>query len=318
MKTKHVDPDLLGEIPPQAGNTQTQTQTERDYIEYLKSRNYTGRTVTNKLFYMNQFFDWLQRKGMHLHECSYSDMLDFVKEVRKEGFSIDHESRYVNAIKQLYASEIINGRMTVNPVGSMMIKGRVKRLPHDLLSPEQLQTIYHSYTTQTDYQLRNKVILGLYINQGLMRTDINRLETQDINLMKGTIRIRKNIKLSERTLPLAAYQVLILNEYISRIRSQLLQQSEYQKGDRLFFTYANGQTMNECLRKLIHVLRKKNQGLKTFSQIRSSVLSQWVKEKPIREAQYMAGHSSIVSTQCYQDVNLRDLSASLNEYHPLK
>jgi integrase/recombinase XerD len=296
----------------------TQTHIEQDYIEYLKSRNCTARTITNKQFYTSQFFAWLQRKGMHLHDCQYSDMLDFIKEVRKEGFSIDHESRYVNAIRQLYASEIINGRMTTNPVGSIVIKGRVKRLPHNLLTPEQLQTIYHSYTPQTDYQLRNKVILGLYINQGLMRTDINRLEIQDINLMKGTIRIRKNIKLSERTLPLAAYQVLILNDYISRVRPQLLKQSEYQKGDRLFFTYANGQTMNECLRKLIEGLRKKNTGLQTFSQIRSSVLSQWVKEKPIREAQYMAGHSSIVSTQQYQDVNLQDLQASLSEYHPLK
>lgn len=296
----------------------TQTQIEQDYIEYLKSRNYTGRTVTNKLFYTNQFFAWLQRKGMHLHECSYSDMLDFVKEVRKEGFSIDHESRYVQAVKQLYASEIINGRMTGNPVGGMIIKGRIKRLPHNLLTPEQLQSIYHSYAPNTDYQIRNKVILGLYINQGLMRTDINRLEMQDINLEKGTIRIRKNIKLSERTLALAAYQVLILNDYISRVRPQLLKQSEYQKGDRLFFTYANGQTMNECLRKLIQVLKKRNANLKTFSQIRSSVLSQWVKEKPIREAQYMAGHSSIVSTQVYKDVSMQDLQASLNEYHPLK
>jgi integrase/recombinase XerD len=255
---------------------------------------------------------------MHVHECSYSDMLDFVKEVRKEGHSIDHESRYVRAIRQLYASEIVNERMTANPVGSMVIRGRVRRLPHNLLTPEQLQNIYHSYTPQTDNQLRNKVILGLYINQGLMRTDINRLEIQDINLVKGTIRIRKNIKLSERKLPLAAYQVLILSDYISRVRPQLLKQSEYQKGDRLFFTYAHGQTINEALRKLLQDLKRKHPELKTFGQIRSSVVSQWVKEKPIREAQYMAGHGSIISTQYYQDVNLQDLSSSLNEYHPLK
>lgn len=292
--------------------------TLNDFIEYLQSRNNTPRTIENKLGYIKQFFIWLQRVGLALNECRYSDLLSYVKEIRQEGYGIDHQSRYVNAIRQLYTSEIIHGRMTHNPMANLIIKGRIIRLPHNLLTPEQLNSIYDNYKPQTDYQLRNKVILGLYINQGLIRTEINRMEVQDVNLAKGTIRIRKNIKLNERLLPLAAHQVLILNDYINRVRPQLLKQSDFGKGDRLFFTYANGQTVNECLRKLLPMLKKNNPELLTFLQIRSSVIFQWVKEKLIREAQYLAGHNSLVTTQRYKDVNMQDLQASLNEYHPLK
>ena len=295
-----------------------QTQTEHDYIEYLKTRHCTARTIGNKQHYIKRFFDWLGKEGKALDECSYSDLLGFVKEVRKDGNGIDSQGRYVQAVRQLYASEIVNGRMDQNPIGNLVIKGRVHRLPHDLFTPEQMQKIYDSYTPQTDYQLRNKVMLGLYVNQGLIRMEINRLELQDVNLTKGTVRIRRSIKLNERILPLAAYQVLILNDYISRVRPQLLKQTEYQKGDRLFFTYANGQTVNESLKKLLVALKRNNPELKTLYQIRNSLISHWVKEKPIREAQYIAGHNSIVSTQRYRDVNMQDLQASLNEYHPLK
>jgi integrase/recombinase XerD len=299
-------------------NTKTQQQIEDDYIKYLKQRHCTARTIENKLYYIRHFFEWLEREGRALNECDYSDLLVFVKKVRKEGFSIDYQGRYVQSVRQLYASEVAQGRLSQNPIGNLIIKGRVTRIPHNLLTLEQLQKIYDSYTPQTDYQLRNKVMLGLYVNQGLIRMEINRLEVQDIDLNKGTIRIRRNIKLAERILPLAAYQVLALNEYISSVRPRLLQQTEHQKGDRLFFTYANGQTVNESLRKMLQTLKRSNLELKALHQIRSSLLSHWVKEKPIREAQYLAGHNSIVSTQCYKDVNMQDLSASLNEYHPLK
>lgn len=296
----------------------TQTQIEHDYIEYPKTRHCTARTIENKRLYIKRFFSWLEKEGKTLHECDYSDLLVFVKYIRKDGFSIDYQGRYVQAVRQLYTSEVLQGRLSQNPIGNLVIKGRIARIPHDLLTPEQLQKIYDSYTPQTDYQLRNKVILGLYVNQGLMRAEINRLELQDINLVKGTIRIRRNIKLAERILPLAAYQVLALNDYINRVRPQLLKQSDFAKGDRLFFTYANGQTVNESLKKLLNTLKRNNPELKTLYQIRNSLLSHWVKEKPIREAQYMAGHNSIVSTQRYRDVNMQDLQASLNEYHPLK
>jgi integrase/recombinase XerD len=53
------------------------------------------------------------------------------------------------------------------------------------------------------------------------------------------------------------------------------------------------------------------------NQIWISVISQWVKEKNIREVQYMAGHTSIYSTQRYIRANLDDLKDELSIYHPL-
>jgi integrase/recombinase XerD len=58
--------------------------------------------------------------------------------------------------------------------------------------------------------------------------------------------------------------------------------------------------------------------MKHFVQIRSSVISQWIKEKNIREVQYMAGHNNIISTQRYVRANLDELKEQLGNYHPLK
>lgn len=294
------------------------TTLEQDYIEYLKYKRYTERTIKNKLGHLKHYTDWLEKEKLDVMHCAYSDIMSFVKQMQGDKRSIASQNLHLRAVRQLYEGLILNEKATYNPVTNLRVRGQIERIPHNLLSAEQLQNIYDSYKPTTDYQLRNKVILGLYINQALIRTEINRLEVQDINLTKGTVRIHKNIKLAERILPLAAHQVLALQEYISTIRPQLLRQSDYAKGDRLFFTYATGQTVNEALKKLLHIIRKRHSELRNLQQIRSSVLANWIKDKPIREVQYIAGHSNIKSTQRYKDVNMQDLQASLNEYHPLK
>lgn len=298
-------------------NTNTPT-TEEIFVSYLKRRRYTDTTVKNKLGQIKIFFQWLEKENLQLIGCGYSDMMAFILHMRKENFSIPNQNLHLRAIRQLYEGLMLEDRATHNPVANLRVKGHVYRLPHNLLSTEQLQKIYDDYRPQTDYQIRNKTILGLYINQALMRAEMSRLEVQDINLVKGTVRIRKNIKLAERILPLAAHQVLTLQEYITKIRPQLLKQSEFAKGDRLFFTYSNGQTVNESVRQLLQVLRKKHPELSSLHQIRSSVIANWAREKPIREAQYFAGHTHLRSIQRYRDVDLQDLQESLNEHHPLK
>lgn len=291
---------------------------EETYIGYLKYKRYTGITINNKLGQIKIFFQWLEKENLSLDKCSYADLMGFVKEMRKENLTVANQNLHLRAIRQLYEGLILDDKATYNPVTNLRVRGHVYRLPHSLLSTEQIQQIYDSYKPQTDYQLRNKTILGLYINQALIRMEINRLEIQDINLTKGTVRIRKNIKLAERILPLAAHQVLTLQEYISKIRPQLLKQSEFAKGDRLFFTYSNGQTVNESLRQFLEKLKKKHPELTSLHQIRTSVLANWAKEKPIREAQYLAGHTHLRSIQRYRDIDLQELHESLDEFHPLK
>ena len=294
------------------------TPFEEILVDYLKHKRYSDRTIELKLIFANRFADWLQNENIAIVDCSYTDVLSFLRQLRKDGHTIANQNVHLNAIRHLYKGLIRQGQATYNPVSNLFVKGHVHRLPHNILSKEQLQKIYEGFSAQNHYQLRNKVILGLYINQGLIRAEMNRLETSDINLIKGTIRIRKNIKLRERTLLLAASQVLMLQEYIKNIRPQMIKQSAQAKGDKLFFSYGNGQTVDEGLRQLLKTLKKKHPELTSLHQIRSSVLAHWIKEKPIREVQYMAGHLHLRSTQRYREINLQDLQESLNEFHPLK
>lgn len=187
----------------------TITSIEEDYIEHLKYKRFMYRTIEHKLICMRRFLEWLKQEDLILSECSYADILSFLKGLRSQQFSVANQNTHIVAIRHLYESEISKGRAGRNPLMNLHVKGRIQRIPHNLLTPDQLEKIYNSYKVTTEYQQRNKIILGLYINQGLTRMEVNRLEVDDIDLIKGTIRIRNNVKLNERVLPLAATRCCI-------------------------------------------------------------------------------------------------------------
>jgi integrase/recombinase XerD len=109
-----------------------------------------------------------------------------------------------------------------------------------------------------------------------------------------------------------------MNETRSELIKLKKKQTKNYKTEKLFFTIGTSQHIKDSMRELLRELRKEHKYLTSFTQIRMSVISQWIKEKNLREVQYMAGHASIYSTQRYVRANLDELKDELSNYHPLQ
>jgi integrase/recombinase XerD len=69
---------------------------------------------------------------------------------------------------------------------------------------------------------------------------------------------------------------------------------------------------------MIRQLRQFNAKVIDAKQIRSSVITNWLKQYNLWQVQYMAGHRYVSSTQRYKLSNMDDLQNALQQYHPLK
>jgi integrase/recombinase XerD len=289
----------------------------KDFEEYLQSKKLRPTTIYNQLIYVRRFVEWLSQEGITPQTCKYSDLLAYVKKYRQEGFSSGNLNSHLQGIRHYYRYKTEKGELTYNPAFNLMVRGQYTTLPKEILTRHQTEKVYNEYQANTPVQKRNKVILGFYVYQGLMRQEIERLEPSDINLKKGTVLIRKNVRLSQRLLPLDASQVLQLQEYLDKVRPELIRLKGRQS-DKLFLTIGDSHLVKDAVKELLNELQHKYKFLNSFQQVRNSVIYQWVKEKNIREAQYMAGHASIHSTQRYKQVSMDDLQLQLELFHPLK
>lgn len=207
-----------------------------------------------------------------------------------------------------------------------------------MLSVQELESIYHKYTIPQENDIRagkhwftasrlsrqrNKAILGLMIWQGLTTPEIGNLTTADLKLREGTIYIAGSRSSNELTLELKPAQIMELMEYQLQTRKALL---KYFGGttDSLFLpTPAAGREM-AATTNTVNIWKRLREDIKTqypkfinFLQIRSSVITHWLKLHNLRQAQYMAGHKYVSSTEAYQVNNIEELLDDINKFHPI-
>jgi len=75
--------------------------------------------------------------------------------------------------------------------------------------------------------------------------------------------------------------------------------------------------LKNTLHHLFRSVKKKNPGISSAKQIRTTVITHWLKNHNLRQVQYMAGHKWVSSTERYQKNNLESLQSQLEKLHPL-
>ncbi len=303
---------------------------------YLQQKGFAPDSRKMYSNYLGYFLNWLLSHHLTAEAITYNDLLPFINHCRKEGRSIKNTNLVLTSLRHYYSMLQIH-----NPAANVYIRGEVQRIPHDLLEKEMLDYLYEKYQVYSERTQRNKVILGLYIYQAITTDELKKLETTHIKLKEGKIYIpgtKQTISKGGRQarwLKLEAKQILDLQEYLLVTRPKIIHDiksgerlkqstrkpnkiSESALTHQLFISLNGSDEIKVSVRFLMKDLRKINPTVKDAMQIRKSVITEWLKEKDIRTVQYMAGHSSISTTERYRAANVEELEEALKLYHPLK
>lgn len=178
---------------------------------------------------------------------------------------------------------------------------------------EQLYNAYLQLTIETTHnkltpyaKQRNNVLLGLLLWQGAGTGEIAKIQVEDVNLNTGIIYIPKTRRGASRELKLYPNQIIQLYQYINETRAKLKP-----KQNELLPGYINDQCNT-----LLKQIKGLNEKVKNASQLRTSIIIHWIKVYGKRQAQYMAGHKHINSTERFELQEIDSLTDSLLKHHP--
>ena len=296
--------------------TETIRKASESFKNWLMKLYSSKDTLNVKVNYASYFLNYLEKENINIKQIAYTDLLDFVNYCKEANLSITHINNIIRALRNYFNYLCSIGKLDGNPADGLKLRGKIQIVVSDTLSREELEKIYHEYEVNSDHTLKNKIILGLLIYQALTLDDLNNLLTEHVKLRKGKIYIPSGKQRKSRILRLESHQIIDLQEYILQAREKLL--SKYPgETDKLFLTSRSKFDMRNTLRVLFKQLNKINPLIKNATQIRMSVITNWIKHYNLREAQYMAGHKVINSTERYQTANLEELSKALEKFHPL-
>jgi len=283
------------------------------FTEYLQQKKYSVVTVDRYSIYIKRFLTWLQEEELKAEEFTYTDLLGFMRCCRQRGVT-KHTTQNILGIVRHYCNYlIVEQQRTDNPAAGVFIKGLVRKLPVNLLSMEEMEELYRQYSLQLHVDVSKKIMFGLMVYQGLTVAELMRLEAAHIKLKEGKIFIRGTKRTNERLLNLNASQIVELQQYISRNKF---------KESYLFIEIVRSdvskRNINNRLQYMFKQLKQLNPRVKNPKQLRSSVITHWLKQNNLRQVQYMAGHKYVSSTERYQCNNLDDLQNELQLHHPMK
>ncbi len=307
------------------------------FKEYLESQGKSKSTVSHYTGYALDFLSWLDRDQTEPENATAKEVLAYLNHLQRKGQENKTRNIRLNVIKQFFTWQIEQGQRSDNPIQHLKIRGIQKQKLYPILDRQQLESIYLNYSVPNEkdersnrnwfksYRLcraRNKAILSLMINQGLTTAEVNRIQLTDLKLKAGKIYIAGSRKSNERTMELKANQIIELMEYQFTTRTELVKACD-RETTLLFIssppvgrTTANRMDCKEIWKRLSQDVKEQDQAFINFKQVRTSVITHWLKQYNLREVQYMAGHRYVSSTEAYLVNQMEDLRADIDEFYP--
>jgi integrase/recombinase XerD len=283
------------------------------FTQYLQQKKLSVKTVKHYSKYIGKFLTWLEDEELKAAEFIYTDLLEFMRYCQQMGVTKRTVHNILCMVRHYCNYLISEGKRNDNPAAGVFIKGLVRKLPTNLLSMEEMEELFKQYSVQLNVDASKKIMFGLMIYQGLTVGEVMRLQSHHIKLKDGKIFIKATKRTNERLLNLHASQVTELQQY--------LQKNKFKEG-ALFVEPRKKEVselnINNRIQYMFKQLKQLNPKVINPKQLRSSVVTFWLRQNNLRQVQYMAGHKYVSSTQRYQVNNLEDLQNELQQHHPMK
>ena len=324
------------------GASRKPTEQLEQFSEWLVIKGFTSNTIQGLCKTVTHFINWIIPQNIEVEQVSYNDVLAYINYKKQQGNKARTLSIIANSLNHFYRFLQSEHQVNENPASNVQIKGVKRKVLQEILTPEELESIYKSFPTEIKREenkkmppqgnnelarKRNKIILGLIIYQGLRTEELGKIELQDLQLREGKITIHKAKRTEGRTLKLESHQIYDLMDYVHVIRKQILEAKKalhptYIKqpitnNQQLFLSVGTSLNFSNVMQKLMVSVRVINSKIKDHQQIRTSVICNWLKVHNLRKTQYMAGHRYVSSTESYQVNNLEDLQEDVKKYHPI-
>lgn len=272
------------------------------FESYLQ-QYHTEQTINSYVRSVQHFLDYSIKKN----QSNYADILAYAN---KKNIT----TRDLSALKKYFDYQIQAGKRTDHPCKGLYIKSKKRAIQHqELLTREELASLLHRKERYQELVIRNKLILGLLIYQGLTPGNIVNLKIKHLDLENGTIYISATKTINRRTLELKPPQIMLFYKYIFK------EKNSQAKDSPMFMSKLNQpitvDTINRMLRPLNKTVALKNVNAQT---IRQSVISNWINEDnmAIEDVQLLSGQKWLSSVDKYKKEDVNKKLELINRFFP--
>jgi integrase/recombinase XerD len=299
----------------------------RRYLEALRVKNYSERTVENRDVYLRFFVEWCEARGIvrprdvtkpiveryqrHLFHLRQPTGKNAGKPL---SFRAQH-SRLV-PVRMFFKWLTRQNVLLWNPASELELPRLERRLPRFVLSESEAEAVMQQPDTSDPLGVRDRAILEVLYSTGIRRMEVLNLSVYDLDAERGTLLVRQGKGKKDRMVPIGKRAIRWVERYLDQVRPELVVPPD---PGTLFLT-SFGEEFSP--HRLTQVVRDHVRAAKTGKEgachlFRHTMATLMLEHgADIRHIQEMLGHVDLSTTQIYTQVSIRRLQAVHSATHP--
>ncbi len=289
----------------------------QEYIYYIRlEKKLSDNTVEAYIRDLRQMAEYLEHEfSIRPQQAEERHIEAFLAHLYDKGVKKTTQARILSGIKSFYYYLLINDRIENLPTEFIDPPKTGRKLP-DVLSVAEIESIIHTFDSDTRFGIRNKAMVETLYSCGLRVSELITLRLSDLFFNDGFIRvIGKGDK--QRLVPISETARHRIEEYLLQRQTM---QTDARDADIVFLNN-KGRGLTRVM--IFHIIKKAALAAgitKTISPhtFRHSFATHLLEGgASIRQVQEMLGHESILTTEIYTHLDSGKLRENVDLHHPL-
>ena len=285
------------------------------YKEALKARGFKDATVKRKLTEVRRLKTALGEKDVRDVDGNWIEK--YFIQMKESGFSVSTLVASRVAAGELFRLLKRESLILTDPMEKVELVFREKAGLRAVMSQAEVKLFLESIPGRAGYGKRDMTIFELLYESGMRKSEVLKLDLEDLNLTDGEIHIRQSKGYKDRVIPMGRVVLKRMTEWIEKWRKWFVNS----EAERAVFVSEEGNRMSENLiasrmKKYLKIASLDGKGFSPHSLRHSCATHLLENGADIRFVQELLGHESLETTVQYTKEIVTGLKKMHRMYHP--
>jgi integrase/recombinase XerD len=293
------------------------------YLEWLRTKNYSERTVENRESYVGFFIAWSEARAIVRPQEITKPILEryqrhLYHHRKPDGKPLSFRSQYARLVPvRAYFKWLTRQNVLLsNPASELELPRLEKRLPRYVLTREEAERVLLQPDVREPLGMRDRAILEVLYSTGIRRMEVVGLSLYALDTERGTLLIRQGKGKKDRMVPIGERAIAWLHKYLYEVRHQLVVGPD--EGVLFLTSMGESFTPNRLTQLVREYVDAAEFGKRGACHLFRHTMATLMLENgaDIRYIQEMLGHAELSTTQIYTQVSIRRLKQVHSATHP--
>ena len=296
----------------------------QNYVDYLRTKKYSERTIAGYSIEIKLFFKWLKKKNIYklseIKSITIQDYQAYLSSAQssqtKKNYPPSTQRRKLLDLKVFFKFLVKTDAAISEPSKNIVLPAKQKNFKWNLLSLYNIKKILLSIDLSKPLFYRDRTIIEILYTTGMRASEICNLKIGDIDYKSNYIKINSGKGNIDRFVPACSRALDFTLTYIEKYRNKFVKQNSY---DFIFLSCTGEKLTKHTILAIIKKYTLSASLDKNFSPhcFRASAATHMLKNgADIRYIQQLLGHKTIDTTMDYLKLEKSELKRIHTASHP--